>query len=224
VDDDETLPFHTGALAPGFQPYNFGFNGYGPQNTLALLEGGGLPGQVRQRRGIAIYTFIDDHVSRAIGSLLVYNQWGRRLPYYTLDEGGEPARDGSFLSARPYRSLFYILLGKSQVVRFFGLDFPAVTDRHLEFVAKMLAESRDLLEAQFEQVDFYVLFYPGRSQLAPRLVPFLEAAGVDYLDYSGLFDLDRSEYWIVFDGHPTGEGYAAVADRLVEDLGIGAGE
>ena len=220
VDDDETLPYHAANLASGFEPYNFGFNGYGPQNTLALLEGQTLNDRVSEHRGIAVYTFIDDHISRAIGSLRIHNQWGRLMPYYTLDGQGEPVRQGNFMTGRPYQSILYILIGKSQLVRYFGLDFPILRDQHLALVAGMLAESRELLEAQFEQVDFYVLFYPGRSDLAPRLIPYLEEAGIHYLDYADLFDLDRPGLWIEYDGHPTGAGYEAVAERLVDDLGI----
>ena len=220
VDDDQTLPSWAAGLALDFEPYNFGFSGYGPEQMVALLENGVIEPIVEQETGIAIYTYIDEHIARAIGSVQVFNQWGRLMPYYYLDEDGALVRDGNFSTGRPFLSALYLLIGKSQVVHFLGLDFPAVRDRHVELVAGMIESSRDMLKDRYEDVAFYVLFYPGYSETAPDLIPYLETAGINYLDYGDLLHLEQPGMWIEYDGHPTGEAYEIVAEKLVDDLGI----
>lgn len=99
VNDDETLPFYVSQAAPSVAVYNYGFKGYGPQQMLARLEEGALPQEVEGERAVAIYTFIDDHVSRAIGSMVPYIGWAANAPYYVL-EGDRLVRKGSFNTGR----------------------------------------------------------------------------------------------------------------------------
>jgi lysophospholipase L1-like esterase len=68
----------------------------------------------------------------------------------------------------------------------------------------------------------YVLFFPGHKETR-RLLPTLQAAGIEYLDYVDLFDVQQEGFEIKNDGHPTAKAYRAIATRLAEDLRIGEG-
>ncbi|MCB9079087.1 MAG: hypothetical protein H6631_15915 [Anaerolineaceae bacterium] len=219
VNDNETLPFYAAQLASDYQPYNYGFSGYGPQQMLAKLQSQHLKQEIEENQGIAIYTYLDDHVSRSIGSMRVYNQWGRVMPYYTLDANNNLVRKGNFTSGRPLLSTFYIIVGKSQTARYFNVNFPAkITDSHVELAAKIIAASREAFTEEFNSDNFYVLFFPSVSGQANKIIPYLEKANINYLDYSTLYARTQSDLWIAGDAHPSAKGYKIVAAKLVEDL------
>jgi len=84
VNDNETLPYYVVKEANQYQPYNYGFHGYGPQEMLAKLESKNFASELTQKQGHLIYSFIDPHVERAAGSMYVYNGWGKDMPYFCL--------------------------------------------------------------------------------------------------------------------------------------------
>jgi hypothetical protein len=221
VNDDETLPFYVAQLAPDYQPYNYGFSGYGPQQMLAKLQSEHLNQEIKEKEGLVIYTFIDDHVPRSIGSMAVYNQWGRLMPFYTLDANNNLVRQGNFTSGRPLLSALYIILGKSQTAKYFNINLPpGLYEHHFALTAKIIETARDTFVEKFGHDNFYVLFFPDVSERANRIIPYLEKAGIKYLDYSTLYDHSRSDLWIKGDAHPTAQGYKSVATTLVKDLKI----
>lgn len=222
VNDDQTLPAALARALPGTAVYNYGVKGYGPHQVLAKLEEGGLRQQTGVRRAALIYTFIDDHVSRAIGAMIPYAGWAANAPYYAL-EGDRLVRRGSFKTGRGWPNAAYELFGRSQVLKCFRVDLPPVTtDRHLRLVCRMLEAARDRFAEQMQSDGFYVVCYPGAT-LARRLVPMLRARGISVVDYADWRGWDEAKYRIPYDGHPTPEAYRVIAARLVQDLGLAAG-
>jgi hypothetical protein len=224
VNDNETLPYYVGERALGYRPYNYGVMGYGPQELLAKLETGRLRDELHEKDGILVYTFIDDHVRRAIGTLEVVNSWGGRMPYYTIDSHGMLVRNGSFTSGRPILSTLYWALGKSQIGKYFHIELPRrITEDDIRLTAVILEKSARLFEAQFHSKDFYVLIYPG-SRRTNSLIRYLRAGGINYLDYSKLFDPNEPDLSFDGDPHPKPKAYQIVRDRLVRDLNLIGGE
>jgi len=220
VNDDETLPYYLARLSPAHMPYNYGVNGYGPQQMLAKLEGDDFPGELTASQGIAIYSFIAPHVDRATGVMYVHNSNGHIMPFYTVDFNDQLVRRGTFVSGRPVTSLLYGLLGISQTAKFYNVKIPReIGNDHIRLTVRIIEEARDVFRRKFENGDFYVIIYPahGGSQ---QMQAYLEEAGIKYLDYSDLIDKDRAGFWLP-DGHPTAQTHRVVAERLVEDIGIG---
>jgi hypothetical protein len=85
VQDTETMPFYVAQYASHYHPYNYGVSGYGPHHMLAQLQQGNLTKEIHETNGIAIYTFTDHHIDRAIGTMKVYNQWEQHAPYIPSD-------------------------------------------------------------------------------------------------------------------------------------------
>jgi len=215
VNDDETMPFYVSQLAPEYQPYNYGFRGYGPQQMLAKLQSDEITEEVDQAgHGVSVYTFIDGHVPRVIGSMRAL-YFVRYHPYYTLDRDDRLVRRGSFTSGRPILTRLYWLISKSQTLKYFRIDWPRVNENHIRLTARIISESRRLFREKFGSDAFYVLIYPGAIYYGKRLIPYLEQADIKYLDYS---DLPSEK--IPYDGHPTAKAHQAVAKRLVKYLGI----
>jgi len=220
VADDETLPFYVSRSFPGSIPLNYGCPGYGPQEMLAKLQSGDLGGEVTASGPVLIYTFMDDHVNRAIGSLHVCTRWGKDMPYYCFNANGNLERRGSFASGRPALSRLYNAVSKVQFIDYFlgRIDYPIITDSHIRLTAEIIRAAAAAFRERFKSDDFYVVFFPGSSR-AGKLIPYLQKSGVRYFDYSRLADMnDPSSRISRYDRHPTAAVYRAVAEKLAKDL------
>ncbi len=220
VNGNETMPFYVSELAPHYRPYNYGFRGYGPQQMLAKLQSSEMTQEVNEAHGILIYTFIDCHIERAIGSMYT-SGWTHNMPYYLVDDNDRVIRKGNFESGRPTVTFLYRLIGSSQFVKYFGVNHPRINDDHISTTARIIEESRNTFREKFNSDDFYVLIYPGASRYGQRIIPYFESAGIKYLDYSDLIDPNKKEFHSgEGDYHPTAQAYKTVAARLVKDIGI----
>lgn len=218
VNDNETIPFYSSELAPCYMPYNYGFHGYGPHQMLAKLMSNNFKKEINETCGKLIYVFIDSHIDRAIGSMYVFNSFGRRMPYYTIDNNGSLIRNGNFLTGRPKLSFIYMAIDKSQIAKYFHVNLPPkINDFHIRLTSKIIEESYNTFREKFNSSEFYVLFYPG-SKYAKRMTPHLKDAGIKILDYSSLLDMSEKQFHIEGDGHPTKKTQNIVAKRLVRDL------
>ncbi len=223
VNDDETLPFHVAQLAPDYRPYNYGLSGYGPQQMLAKLQSDELAEEVSETKGILIYTFIDAHVERAIGSMYVYNAWGDRMPYYTTDWRGNLFRRGNFKTGRPLLSALYEVLADSEIAKYYHLNIPGeLRPGHYRQAVRIIAVARDTFRAKFNSDDFYVVIHPDEGDYFEDMEPYFQAAGLKILNYDELMKLDPDQgLAIKGDGHPTGKAHQIVAQHIVADLGLG---
>jgi len=220
VEDDETLPFFVGQLASRSRPYNYGVSGFGPQQMVAKLQQGNIKAEIDEPEGFLVYTFIDDHVHRVIGSQHIVQTWGRYMPYYGLDSGGNLERRGDFEGGRPVSTLLFSLLRKSEIAQYFRVGVPQrINDDDFALTAKIFLESRNAFSRLFKRENFFVLIYPG-SVWRKKLIPHLEKAGVQYFDYFNLFDPNQTDLHIERDRHPTPKAYRIVAERLTLDLRI----
>ena len=101
-----------------------------------------------------------------------------------------------------------------------NFQLPVVRDRHYEIIAKMIERSFKKYRQDFGSDRFIVVFYPGCRD-AERLKPYLKKMGVRFLDYSGLFPIEKPEYWLkdmTVPGHPSPLGTSVVANQLARDL------
>lgn len=212
VQDDETLPASVARVVSWARPSNLGYPGWGTHKVRALLDTDTLEKTVQEReRPIAVYTFFDQHVRRALGSLRNYSASG---PRYELRDG-KLTVTGQFPEARGW---LFPLLDRSEVLRFFELDVPLrVSDADLDLVAALVTTSRDAFVKKFPGGRFVCLFYPGSRYSAP-LRPRIETAGVEVLDATALFDPSSPGLSIVGDGHPSPEAYSRVAAEVARFL------
>lgn len=224
VNDDDTMPFTITQLTPQYQVYNYGVPGYGPQHILAKLEGDAILSEVDAVPPvIGVYAFIDAHVDRAIGSMHHYASWMADCPYYDFNASGTGVvRKGSFRTGRPWRSALYGFFGRSQILRYFNVNWPIrPSKRDVDLTCRIIEASRDRFQALFGSDRFYVLFYPG-SSFGETMIPQLEARGVRTLDYSQLVDYWRGTRYQLpgCDNHPTALTHRLVAVQLVHDLNL----
>jgi len=224
VNDNETMPFYVAQDASHYRAYNYGVSGYGPHHMLAQLQRGALSKEIHESQGIALYTFIDHHINRAIGAMRVYNQWEQRAPFYTIDAQDNLVRQGDFTSGRPLLSFLYWVLGKSQILQYYNIAFPvSIREEHIRLTARIIAEARAVFSQQFPSAEFYVLLYPGVRR-GKAIIPYLAEAGIKYLDYASFIDWPHQELTLPDGAHPTAQGHKIVAAQLAKDLGIFDGD
>jgi hypothetical protein len=219
VNDGDTLPAQFAKYSEASQVYNYAYSGYGPQHAVAHLQREAFSGEIAETNGVAFYVYLaDGHEQRVIGSMIVYNSWGYRLPCYVLDRTGCLVRAGSFTSSRPWKTRLYRLLGCSQILKLAQADFPPFkTATRYRLTAAVLAEAAALYERRFPGGRFFVVIYPTQVKDL-RILPFLRERGVRYLDYSALFDPAAKEYKLEGDAHPSPLAYATLAQRLAADI------
>jgi hypothetical protein len=196
---------------------------------LDLLQTRDLKAQIGQDEGYAVFFFIADHIARVVGSSHVSAGWGRDFSLYTIGADGELTRQGSFATARPFRTLFYDLVNSSNVARYFHVVLPQrYSDQDYHLTAQIMKESQDILEKEFKLQGFYVVISPAfderQVRIYRRFMVALQRVGVKYLDFTHLYDTRDVKYRVGDeDYHNSGLADRLIAAEIVKDLGI-AGE
>lgn len=217
VEDTETIPATFSRQVPAYHAYNFAFSGYGPHQTLARLQRQSPRSYVPEGQGVAVYTYINDHVNRVIGTLTNFTYNGGNVPYYH-HEGDSLRYGGLMRNARPLRSWLYGKLMQSNILKFFKIGYPfRLSDEDYALTADVLAESARAYRRQFGNDNFYVLLYPTTTSVEP-MKSLLTQRGVKVLDYSKLFPATDPRYAIRFDEHPTPLANQVLVARLAKDL------
>ncbi len=229
VADDETLPAQFAALAPEHHAYNYGYGGHGPQHLyLQLTEMDVLSG-VEESAGIVVYSLFRDQIMRAVGNMRLLSTWGPILPCVTLDRGQLHYR-GSFEEAWPFRIRLYRLASLSRTLEYFQLDWPPRLRRQdYDLAAHLFHASARYLETQFDDVQLYVLNYPGADAIEEleAALARLQAQGkrsslrrpIVLLNYSELLDEVPEAVVVEYpDGHPTAYTHRRVTEALAEDI------
>ena len=218
VENNQTLAYYVGENTKQYTPYNYGMHGHGPFDNLARLQSIDYQNEIKEKKGVLIYTFLEPHISRTIGDSTAM-QWKIRDIYYKKDKSGELVRKGTFLSQQPFHSSLYFILGKSRILRMLGITFP------LKFSQKDISLTADVIEAMkktflshYPQSRFYVLIYPG-SLYVKEILEELNQRKIDYLDYTHLFDIHDPKYYLCKeDQHPSAFAYEVLAKKLIQDI------
>ncbi|MCH8903791.1 MAG: hypothetical protein IIA45_07760 [Bacteroidetes bacterium] len=214
LNDDQTIASQLSAIT-GREVKNYGVEGYGTQQIHSIIKNN----PEMNNSGLALYIFTNDHVSRVIGTMEVYNSWGREMPYFKIADA-ELEYAGNFQDDRPYRAWVYQVLGKSSIVKYFKLNFPSsINDSHLFLTFKLMEVAHLAYEEGGSTNSFYVIFYPG-SSFSRELIPLLEEAEISYLDYSDLFDRRENKFHIPGDGHPSRYANQILAQQIARDLDL----
>jgi hypothetical protein len=219
VNDDETLPSQFAVEGTQFLPYNYGFWGYGPQVMYLYSIDETFYEAIRPKRGIIVYTYINDHIDRATGATRIISNWGRRLPHLTVEDDNI-VHHGTFEESLPYRSFLFSCIKNSHIWAFVRNRIPPPrSDQDFAITAGIINAAAKNFEDLFESVEFYLLIYQGMDKDA-SLMKHIDTDRVTCLDYSGLFvESGVKRRLLSFtDGHPTARGYEIVASHLSTDI------
>lgn len=217
LNDEETLPFFYQRYG-NIASYNFAYNGQGTNHMLARFEFNYLREQVKEKNGAAYYVFFEDHIQRAIGTMHRYTSWLHDAPYYQK-KGGQIKRNKNFKEGRPFLSWLYETLYQSSILEYFSIDFPLkITRDHIETVALMVKESKNLYAKQFGNDNFYVVLLPLSGESSENLVTFVDiikGLGIKIIDLRQHLVYDDT-YSLKGDPHPNAQFNEIIAKALFE--------
>lgn len=219
VKEDETLSSFLQQQMPGYEGYNYGVSGYGTQHLLLQTREKITLKEIKQKQGVLIYFFIDNHLNRLVGSRRIIKLWGENFPYFFLDDEKKLHQAGTFKTGRKWKTLFYKVLTNSAIVDILDLEIPfSISDDDFKLAAIVIKESKKEFEKNFPGSKFVVLFCPG-SKCSGELAALLAKRNIDFVDYSQLFDINSKKYRSHYsDPHPSGKAYEEIARKLKEYL------
>ncbi|MBM4149860.1 MAG: hypothetical protein FJ224_12590 [Lentisphaerae bacterium] len=220
VNDDETLPTVTGALAGWkYAIHNFAFHGYGPHHMLAALQGGVVERVVKLPPRCAVYLAIPHHVARVAGKAT----WSLRDPRYRLEPGGVVARAGRFGDAWSGWSRVWLRYQsrKSAFVRFLSSRERRVTGADAALLVGVVDEARRAFEARYPGAEFHVIVWDEPHALMPGIIAGLRAHGVRVHLASDILTgfaehLDR--FMTPGDSHPNAATYRDLAEYVAGEI------
>jgi hypothetical protein len=228
TNDGETIPSRFCEDSSSYRSYNMGFHGTGPHDLLSgMLD----PKEdywagIGETKGFALYSFMFDHLKRAVGSMRYVSTYGRNRAYFPETAEGPLRQRGTFETGRPLLTAAYKILGLSNLLDLFNVDLPtAYGEPEWRFFTRLVAGMKDRYLTRFPEGKFIVLLLPSTGNINPgrlteKLAPYLEEAGIPYLDYTR-YDLDRAlgkSAHFPGDGHLTADANGFLARQVFTDL------
>ncbi|MCJ7756349.1 MAG: hypothetical protein MUP13_17450, partial [Thermoanaerobaculales bacterium] len=208
-----------------YQSYNYGMMGWGPSQTYAQLGVDELFSDIRQRSGIAIFSFIGDHIYRTtwnIGTAAEFPEY----PFFQLSESGDlvgPLKARDRRSLRSATAVFKFLRGYSPMFRI--LVDPSMLriesdEEAVMITARVLEAARHRYRNRFDG-EFFVLLWP-RSRLEPELeelfVHELTGLGVPVIRVPKLPGKPTDAFLHPKDHHPSSKEVTWVARSLLSEI------
>ncbi len=221
VEDHETLPAYVGNLTEKFMPYNYGFHGRGPHDVLALLDKIDFKKEIPQKNGIAVYTFMPDHINRTVGSMSIV-EWNYDHVYYAKNGNNEYERQGTFETARPFQTRLYRFLKKSSLLKMLRISLPRITQGDIALTADLIQAAASKFLKQYLHGKFVIVIYPPlpkERHLCELMAYELKKRNMTYLYYDQLFNAQEGQYaQSKEDPHPSPLAYKLLAWAIVRDL------
>ena len=214
VSDEETMPYFFEQKAQNYVAQNYGFMGYSPLQSLALLQHRNLRKEIKEKQGFAVYTYINDQIDRVIPASRWIELMKGRFPNLMHQS---MITDGIFLKKHHVLYDFIHWAGNTNTAQYFRIGYPKThNDTHYQLVVNVLKKTKEEYKHQFGNDNFYVIIFPG-SSLEPSMKTMFDRSAIKYFDYSKLLNLEKN--YLPFDSaHPKGEVYKLVMDKFYSDL------
>ncbi|MDZ7900836.1 MAG: hypothetical protein U5N85_22770 [Arcicella sp.] len=214
VQNTQTMPYYFQQYASSYHAYNYGFLAYSPLQTLALLQTKNIKGQIPDSSGFGVFTYINDHIDRAIpASRWVILQQGRfpNLNKNTLQT------DGTYQNEHRIKYEIMNWVGGSNIWNYFRINLPKThNDKHYQLIVDVISESKREFVKQFHHDKFYVIIFPGQV-ITESMKEMFQKANLKVYDYSKLFNLEK--FMLETDpAHPKGIAYEMVMKQFYKDL------
>lgn len=211
VSKEETLPSILALKDSRFEAYNYGMSGVGTNTMLGQSENNAFIAEVKQRRGVIVYNYIEDHVYRA-SARLPSVAWLRDTPFYNT---GPVEFEGSLLSSNPIWVKGLLLLAE-WFPSFAGKRFPPIGERDFEYVCELVKQTKANMLEHFPNSLFILVRHPFESNsLSDTFKSCLEAGGVVIREPLGQ---TGSRYKIPVDGHPNGTSNQLLAEDIIRTI------
>ena len=215
LNDWETIPALVQKDALSHRVYNYAYSGYGPHQMLRKLETFTLQNEVSETQGIAFYQYFTFHIPRVLGTMGYINWAGGAAPYYHVNSKGQLEHSGSFATGRFIKTLFYWLLGKSAIAKYYHVDLPAkLTYQDYDLVCRVIGKSRDVFIDQYPDSRYVVILGLTTSKNDTFIKECLEENSIEYVDLRNL-NTGNKDLAFPHDDHFTPKATRLIAEQLV---------
>lgn len=211
LNDNQTLPYFFQSFNRQFRSYNYGFNSYTTTHMLAHLNRPDFYREINEKKGVAFYIFYNGHIERNIPSL----SWGRSWEgNYLVYQKNSIKKTGIIKNKEPIKYWAFKTAKEIAFLNLFQINYPLkLRDENLEKTADIIEDAYHIYTKKFGNNNFIVLVYPGST--LPLLIKHrLNTLNISIIDYTDLFTLQQSEFWIKEDGHPNEKANQRVAEVL----------
>lgn len=221
VNDTESFPYQFGAKTKNIQVYNFGISGSSPSDELLRIRKNAeyFDGIDTTLPTFIVYTFINDHVLRVLGTSS-YRPPPEVPSYYPYLQDGQIAFEEEKPGAWNVREI-YRTYGKTNLARFAQIELPIQNQSQDILISKVFLELKNELSQKFPSLrDFIVVPFPGEIAHFSRILPHLTKEKISVIDYSGInrYGFLGSQVDLQTDRHPSKEMYDFFSGLLVNDL------
>ncbi|MDR1783962.1 MAG: hypothetical protein LBR13_06865 [Dysgonamonadaceae bacterium] len=204
LDYFSTFPYLFEKHNPDYQSYNYGLRGGGP-HQFALLFDNGInvinKNTIKEPEGIAVYTFINDHLSRVFATT-GYLQWaGNNIPDVCVENDSLVVKRVSGKKIFFSRVLNFVYLFKYMKL---STHYPQ-TDEFYKRFADIINYTAKKYKEVCPDGAFYVTAYPFPDDgIDLGWVKFL-SPDIKFVEVEVPADLEqnRDKYRIPHDNHPT---------------------
>lgn len=225
LTETSTIPSVVGKLLPFARTYNLGVPGSSPSQRLASLRKSKklLEGIDSRLPTYIIFTFIDDHLRRVVGSsafIKYVPTFYEKAPEFYL-KNNKLQMHRNFLQRNKFWRDFIVFYSSTNFAKFTHFELPLIRDDHFELLAKIMSEIKyEVRSVLPETKDIYFAGFPDQDFYFKKLIPYMHQEGVKTLDYTGINypALMRNHFHLKTDVHPSDKAYDLYANLLIADL------
>lgn len=201
---------------------NLGIPGTSPASILKLMRSGDFfSSKDKAKPAVVIFTFIDDHLRRIVGTsdYILKPGFAESAPRFYLDNG--ELKSFNTFSESAWRTGVLKLFGLTNFSRATRIEFPRINDSDLMLTAKIFSAMKLEIQKNLPLMkEFYVAIYPGENIHMKNLRFYLEKENVRYLDYSeiNLRKILNGHHTQIVDHHPSSLAHEFYGKLLADEL------
>ncbi len=210
INDYETLPSQFAIKNTDYEAYNFGINGAGLNTMLSQIFHFDLQRIVKQREGVAIYVYFEEHVARALGNLPSLG-WLRTAPFFSIEDLSDM---GKIEEARPLRTKILLFIQK-YIPGMKNRIFPSIGSDELHYACRLFERAKVNLNNKLGKTKMIVLQHPFYGTMNPELKDCLREKSISVVESDIMLD---QKYKLPYDGHPNALANDLISKLLTDNL------
>jgi hypothetical protein len=201
LNDNETVPYIVQDKGGNkFKVYNFGMDGYGPQQMLYVIEHNIMDTILKFEPSNFVYIAIPDHINRMLGQY----DWCKTFPKYILDPNTKDIK----------------YVGKFGKIK---KPISELSQSDFELFGLMIFKSKNLLLAKYPNSKFHVILWDCKEMAGTKILKVLQKRHINthvVSDFVSNYVKDNKSYVIYppYENHPNYKINLLVSNYLVDSI------
>lgn len=227
VDNGEDYPSQLAKkIGNDWKIYNKAMFGGNVNDYLSELENDEyFLSDVKEKKGVVIWYFIDDQFERFFCNLVCYetgfDAYIKKKPYYKY-ENNDFVYKGSFEESTEPVRVFKKFLAKSEAVKYSGISFyEKVSDEQLDIMAKSFTKLFSEIRKKVPAQKFYFVAMNSFKSRTPFIRRLRQEKDITVVDLTRIPQhMEGQNLKFPLDGHPTKEFYWILSEALKNKISL----